>query len=122
MPDRFADAAPRSQSPVAAWVVTTGSLSWDVVSVDKPDDVNVVIGQAHFIKTVEDLHEAMVGVGPSLPFGLAFCEASGPRLVRRTGNDDGLIEIATRTALTIAAGHCFLNLFAGVSRSTSSTR
>lgn len=61
------------------------SLAWDVVSVDKPDDVNVVIGQAHFIKAVEDLHEAMVGVSPSLRFGLAFCEASGPRLVRHTG-------------------------------------
>ena len=67
--------------------VTTTTLSWDVVPVDKPDEVNVVIGQAHFIKTVEDLHEAMVGVSSSLRFGLAFCEASGPRLVRRTGND-----------------------------------
>lgn len=58
------------------------SLAWDVVSVDKPDDVNVVIGQAHFIKAVEDLHEAMVGVSPSLRFGLAFCEASGPQLLQ----------------------------------------
>ena len=72
--------------------VTTTTLSWDVVPVDKPDDVNVVIGQAHFIKTVEDLHEAMVGVSSSLRFGLAFCEASGPRLVRRTGNDPELVE------------------------------
>lgn len=88
--------------------MTTPPLSWDVVFVDKPDDVNVVIGQAHFIKTVDDLHEAMVGVSPSLRFGLAFCEASGPRLVRRTGNDDELIELATRHALAIAAGHCFV--------------
>ena len=80
----------------------------DVVPVDKPDDVNVVIGQAHFIKTVEDLHEAMVGVSSSLRFGLAFCEASGPRLVRRTGNDPELVELATRNALAIAAGHCFV--------------
>jgi hypothetical protein len=72
--------------------VTTTTLSWDVVPVDKPDDVNVVIGQAHFIKTVEDLHEAMVGVSSSLRFGLAFCEASGSRLVRRTGNDPELVE------------------------------
>lgn len=86
----------------------TTSLTWDLVSVDKPDDVNVVIGQAHFIKTVEDLHEAMVGVNPALRFGLAFCEASGPRLVRRTGNDDDLVELATRAALAIAAGHCFV--------------
>ncbi len=84
------------------------SLTWDVVSVDKPDDVNVVIGQAHFIKTVEDLHEALVGVSPSLRFGLAFCEASGPRLIRRTGNEDELVELATRAARAIAAGHCFV--------------
>ena len=88
--------------------VTTTTLSWDVVPVDKPDDVNVVIGQAHFIKTVEDLHEAMVGVSSSLRFGLAFCEASGPRLVRRTGNDPELVDLATRNALAIAAGHCFV--------------
>lgn len=86
----------------------TTSLSWDVVSVDTPDDVNVVIGQAHFIKTVEDLHEALVGVSASLRFGLAFCEASGPRLVRRTGNDTELVELATRTALAIGAGHSFV--------------
>ena len=88
--------------------VTTTAFSWDVVPVDKPDDVNVVIGQAHFIKTVEDLHEALVGVGSSLRFGLAFCEASGPRLVRRSGNDPDLVELATRNALAIAAGHCFV--------------
>ncbi|WP_273735484.1 adenosine-specific kinase [Mycolicibacterium septicum] len=88
--------------------MTTPALSWDVVSVDKPDDLNVVIGQAHFIKTVEDLHEAMVGVGPSLRFGLAFCEASGPRLVRRSGNDPDLVELAVRNALAIAAGHTFV--------------
>ena len=88
--------------------MTTPSLSWDVVPVDKPDDLNVVIGQAHFIKTVEDLHEAMVGVSASLRFGLAFCEASGPRLVRHSGNDPELVELATRNALAIAAGHCFV--------------
>ncbi len=88
--------------------MTTTSVSWDVVSVEKPDDVNVVIGQAHFIKTVEDLHEALVGVSASLRFGLAFCEASGPRLVRRSGNDAELVELATRTALAIAAGHSFV--------------
>ncbi len=91
--------------------MTTTSLSWDVVSVDMPDapeGVNVVIGQAHFIKTVEDLHEALVGVSASLRFGLAFCEASGPRLVRRTGNDTELIELATGAALAIGAGHSFV--------------
>ena len=86
----------------------TTSLSWDVVPVEKPVDLNVVIGQAHFIKTVEDLHEALVGVGGPLKFGLAFCEASGPRLVRRSGNDPELVELATRNALAIGAGHSFL--------------
>lgn len=88
--------------------MTTTTLSWDVVPVDKPEDVNVVIGQAHFIKTVEDVHEALAGVSPALRFGLAFCEASGPRLVRRTGNDGELVDLATRTALAIAAGHSFV--------------
>lgn len=88
--------------------MTTPALSWDVVPVDKPDDLNVVIGQAHFIKTADDLHEAMVGVSASLRFGLAFCEASGPRLVRRSGNDPELIELAVRNALAIGAGHVFV--------------
>ena len=83
-------------------------LSWDVVPVDKPDDVNVVIGQAHFIKTVDDLHEALVGVSPSLRFGIAFCEASGPRLVRHSGNDPELVDLATRNASAIGAGHVFV--------------
>lgn len=78
------------------------------MSIDKPDDLNVVIGQAHFIKTADDLHEAMVGVSPSLRFGLAFCEASGPRLVRRNGNDPELVELAVRNALAIGAGHVFV--------------
>ncbi len=88
--------------------MTAPSLSWDVVSVDKPDGLDVVIGQAHFIKTVEDLHEALVGVSPVLRFGLAFCEASGPRLVRRSGNDPDLVEMAARNALAIGAGHSFV--------------
>ncbi len=71
-----------------------------MVTVDKPDDVNVVIGQAHFIKTVDDLHEALVGVSPSLEFGVAFCEASGPRLVRRSGNDADLVDLIPSYAPT----------------------
>ncbi|WP_406274989.1 adenosine-specific kinase [Nocardia sp. NBC_00881] len=78
------------------------------VQIDKPDDLNVVIGQAHFIKTVEDLHEALVGVGPHLRFGLAFCEASGPCLVRHSGNDDELAELATKNAVAVGAGHSFI--------------
>jgi adenosine/AMP kinase len=80
------------------------------VPIEKPDDLNVIIGQAHFIKTVEDVHEALVGTSPHLRFGVAFCEASGPCLIRRTGNDDELIALATRNAQAIAAGHTFVVL------------
>jgi hypothetical protein len=78
-----------------------------VVPVDKPDDMNVIVGQAHFIKTVEDIHETLAGISPHLRFGVAFCEASGPCLVRRSGNDDRLVELATRNALAVGAGHSF---------------
>lgn len=78
------------------------------VAIDKPDDLNVIIGQAHFIKTVEDLHEALAGASPHLRFGVAFCEASGLCLVRRSGNDDELVELATRNAQAIGAGHSFV--------------
>ena len=80
----------------------------EVVPLDKPDDVNVIIGQSHFIKTVEDLHEALAGVGGALKFGVAFCEASGLRLVRRTGNDEALVDLAVAAALAIGAGHAFV--------------
>ena len=79
-----------------------------VVSIDKPAELNLIFGQAHFIKTVEDLHEALVGTSSHLRFGVAFCEASGARLVRRSGNDDELIALAVRNALAIGAGHCFV--------------
>ena len=72
--------------------------------------MNVIIGQAHFIKTVEDLHEALAGVSPHLRFGLAFCEASSARLVRRSGNDDELTGLAAANALAIGAGHAFVIL------------
>jgi adenosine/AMP kinase len=78
------------------------------VAIDKPDDVNVIVGQSHFVKTVEDLYEALAGSSPHLRFGLAFCEASGPRLVRNAGNDDELVELAVSNALAIAAGHVFV--------------
>ena len=83
-------------------------LSFEVVALDKPDDVNVIVGQAHFIKTVEDLHEALAGVSSHLRFGIAFCEASGDRLVRRSGNDDELIALAVGAAEAVAAGHSFV--------------
>jgi uncharacterized protein len=78
------------------------------VPVDKPDDLNVIVGQSHFVKTVEDLHEALAGTSPHLRFGVAFCEASGPRLVRRSGNDPELVDLAVRNALAIGAGHSFV--------------
>ncbi|GIU99373.1 MAG: membrane protein [Actinomycetota bacterium] len=78
------------------------------VRVDKPEDLNVILGQSHFIKTVEDLHEALVGAVPGLRFGIAFCEASGPRLVRWSGNEQELIDIAVRNARAIGAGHSFV--------------
>lgn len=78
------------------------------VKIEKPDDLNVIIGQSHFIKTVEDVHEALAGASPHLRFGLAFCEASGPCLVRRSGNDDELVDLAVRNALAIGAGHVFV--------------
>lgn len=86
----------------------TGTPELHVVRIEKPADVNLILGQSHFIKTVEDLHEALAGTAPALRFGLAFCESSGPRLVRRSGNDDALIELATQNALAIAAGHSFI--------------
>ncbi|WP_432825512.1 adenosine-specific kinase [Dactylosporangium sp. CA-092794] len=82
----------------------------DIVTVDKPDDTNVIVGQAHFIKTVDDLHEALAGVSPHLRFGIAFCEASGPCLVRHSGNDDELTKAATNIARSIGAGHSFVIL------------
>ncbi|MVU75972.1 hypothetical protein GPX89_01790 [Nocardia sp. ET3-3] len=78
------------------------------VPIDKPDELNVIIGQSHFIKTVEDLHEALAGTSPHLRFGLAFCEASGPRLIRYSGNDDDLVELATKNATAVGAGHSFI--------------
>ncbi len=78
------------------------------VPIEKPDDVNVVVGQAHFIKTVEDLHEALAQSSAQLRFGIAFCESSGPRLVRRSGNDAELVELATKNASAVGAGHSFV--------------
>jgi adenosine/AMP kinase len=85
-----------------------GGVELSVVAIEKPEDLNVIVGQAHFIKTVEDVHEALAGSSPHLRFGVAFNEASGPRLVRRSGNDDELVDLATRNALAIGAGHVFV--------------
>lgn len=79
-----------------------------VVPISKPEELNVILGQTHFIKSVEDLHEALVNAVPGIRFGLAFCEASGARLVRWSGTDDALIELARTNALAIGAGHSFI--------------
>jgi len=80
------------------------------VRFDKPEELNFILGQSHFIKTVEDLHEALVQSSPSLKFGIAFCESSGPRLVRWSGNDQELIDVAVKNAQAIGAGHAFVVL------------
>jgi len=76
--------------------------------IEKPNGMNVIIGQAHFVKTIEDLHEALAGAGPQLRFGVAFCEASGPCLIRYSGNEQELIDLAARNAEGIGAGHSFI--------------
>ena len=78
------------------------------VNINKPVEVNFIFGQSHFIKSVEDLHEALVGAVPGIEFGLAFCEASGPALVRLSGTSEEMIELAKDNALAIGAGHSFL--------------
>ena len=87
-------------------------MEWQVVAIDKPAEVNVILGQSHFIKTVEDLHEALVTAVPGIRFGLAFCEASGACLVRSSGTDDGLKALAERNAMALATGHAFVILLA----------
>lgn len=79
-----------------------------VVKIEKPDNINFILGQAHFIKTVEDLYEAIVTTQPHLKFGIAFCESSGPALVRWAGNDEAMIELAKKNALNLSAGHSFV--------------
>jgi len=82
------------------------------VKIDKPDDINFILGQSHFIKTVEDIHEALVQTVPGIKFGLAFCESSGEMLIRWTGTDEAMIDLAKRNAQALSAGHSFI-LFLG---------
>lgn len=78
------------------------------LKIEKPESINVIIGQSHFIKTVEDIHEALVGTVPGIEFGVAFCEASGPALVRASGTAAEMIELAKKNALALSAGHVFV--------------
>jgi uncharacterized protein len=84
------------------------SIELKTVRIEKPEATNFILGQSHFIKTVEDLHEALVTAVPGIQFGLAFSEASGDCLVRWTGTADALIELAKKNALALSAGHCFI--------------
>jgi hypothetical protein len=86
----------------------SGTLEQSLVRIEKPDDVNVILGQSHFIKTVEDIAEAVVGAVPGAKFGLAFCESSGECLLRIEGNDEELKGLAVKNALAIGAGHSFI--------------
>lgn len=87
-------------------------MELELVSIQKPEEINFILGQSHFIKTVEDMHEALVGSVPGIRFGLAFCEASGKCLVRWSGTDEPMIELARTNALALGAGHSFI-LFLG---------
>jgi uncharacterized protein len=85
-------------------------MELSIVEITKPEEANVILGQTHFIKSVEDLHEALVGAVPGIKFGLAFCEASGACLVRVSGTDLALAELAGQNALKLGTGHAFIIL------------
>src|SRR5436190_18650826 len=90
----------------------TSIMELITVKIEKPEAVNFILGQSHFIKTVEDVHEALVTAVPGIKFGLAFCEASGACLVRWSGTDQAMLELAKQNAYALSAGHCFI-LFLG---------
>lgn len=83
-------------------------MELSMVAVQKPDAINFILGQSHFIKTVEDMHESLVTAVPGIKFGLAFCEASGACLIRWSGTDDQMIQLAKQNALALSAGHSFI--------------
>lgn len=83
-------------------------MQLDAIKIEKPEAINFILGQTHFIKSVEDIHEALVSAVPGIKFGLAFCEASGECLIRWTGTDEAMIDLAKRNAQAIGAGHAFI--------------
>jgi hypothetical protein len=89
-------------------------MEFKTVKIEKPEELNFILGQAHFIKTVEDLHETLVTAVPGIQFGLAFCESSGPCLVRSSGTDPALVELAKKNAMALSAGHVFIVFLRGV--------
>ena len=82
-------------------------MQTDIVKIENPNNVNFILGQSHFIKTVEDLHETLINTVSGIKFGLAFCEASGPRLVRISGTSDAMVELAAKNAVNVGCGHAF---------------
>lgn len=98
---------------VAGFKFVTGrslvmAVALELVQIENPDELNLIFGQSHFIKTVEDVYESLIQSAPGIKFGFAFCEASGPCLIRTEGNDQALIDLATRNAEKIGAGHTFI--------------
>ena len=83
-------------------------MELETVSIEKPDEINFILGQSHFIKTIEDIHEALVSAVPGIKFGVAFCEASGACLIRWSGTDPAMIQLAQENAQAIGAGHSFI--------------
>ncbi len=84
------------------------AMELTTVKIENSESKNFILGQSHFIKTVEDIHEAIVQTNSQMKFGVGFCESSGPALVRYTGNDPSLIELAKRNAMALSCGHCFI--------------
>jgi len=82
-------------------------MQLQAIKVEKPEEINFIFGQSHFIKTVEDIYEVLISSVPGIKFGLAFCEASGPRLIRKSGTDKEMIELAVKNAKKVGAGHSF---------------
>lgn len=85
-------------------------MEFKTIKLDFPDEINLILGQTHFIKTVEDLHEIMIGISSQVKFGIAFCEASGECLIRLAGNDSSLRQLAETSAIELGAGHSFIIL------------
>ncbi|MEK7065693.1 MAG: adenosine-specific kinase [Patescibacteria group bacterium] len=83
-------------------------MTTDIVEITNPKQFNLILGQSHFIKSVEDIHEALVNAVPNIKFGLAFCEASGPCLIRTSGTSDAMVKLAVTNAMAIGCGHVFL--------------
>jgi adenosine/AMP kinase len=107
--DRIEDKV-ETEEPVKTKGSKGGIMEIKTVKIEKPDELNLILGHSHFIKTVEDIYETMMNTVPGAKFGLAFCESSGPCLVRYSGTDDDLVELAQKNAYALSAGHSFILL------------